>query len=410
MQPAARAVPGDIDTSFGDGGLARYTLLPADYHARAVLGPGGEIHLVGTSDIDPTALIHGRLDADGGIPAGSTPREHARHTLVPGQSLSNVRCAMQPDGKIVAFGAYGSFADSHPFFARFTADGEMDLSFGEGGVMMIPDLWGRKVLNGGVAIQADGKIVAASSGFTPDHEELSALIRLEVDGRRDAAFGERRNGIALEKRGNITFHDLLLGQDGNILVCGLAVGGASVLSYTAGGTPDNGFNQDGITTIPYIPDRYAHFAAMSLQPDGSVVAAGGTRDEGAATVAGIMVRVDKLGQIDSTFNGGEVILPKPLVGCEDVKVLSDGRIVTLSMSTFGAEHAGVACWLPDGRADFTFGNQGHVIVELPTEAGSPTRANLGDLLPQTATTLLIGAFTAAPENGIVSPILARLII
>lgn len=410
MQPAARAVPGDIDTRFGDGGLARYTLLPADFHARAVLGAGGEIHLVGTSDIDPTALILGHLDADGGIPPGSAPRERMRHTLVSGQSLGNVRCAMQSDGKIVAFGRYGSFADSHPFFARIAANGELDISFGEGGVVVIPDLWGRMVQNAGVAIQADGKIVAASSGFTPDHEELSALIRLEADGRRDAGFGERRNGIALERRGNTTFYDLLLGQDSNILVCGFAVGGASVLSYTSNGMPDEGFNNDGITTIPYKPGRYADFSAITLQPDGSVVVAGDAREDEPAAFMGIMVRVDRTGQIDSAFNGGEVILPKPLAGCRDVQVLADGRIITLSMSTLGEERAGVGCWLPDGRPDFTFGNQGHVIVELPTETGSPTRASLDDLLVQTSTRLLIGCCTAAPENGIVSPILARLII
>ncbi len=304
---------------------------------------------------------------------------------------------MQPDGRIVAFGMYGSFAEAQPFFARMTADGGLDPSFGEGGVVMIHDLWARTGQNGGVAIQADGKIVAASSGFTQDHDDFGALIRLEPDGRRDAGFGDRRNGIALETRGSTYLYDMLLRQDGNILVCGSVAGGASVLCYTASGIPDEAFNHDGIITLP----GNSAFAAIALQPNGSVVAAG---------MDGILVRVDTVGQIDSAFNGGEVVLPQPLVGCEDVQVLSDGRIATLSMSTFGEEHAGVARWLPDGRPDFTFGDQGHVIVELPTEVASPIRAQLQDLLFQTPTRLLIGAGTAAPEDGKFSPILARLII
>lgn len=121
-------------------------------------------------DLDPTFGAGGKvitdLGGDGGISA----------------------IAIQPDGKIVAAGSASfRFSPSNFALARYNTDGSLDPVFGVGGTV-ITNLSG----NAGaaaVAIEPDGKIVAAGYATSEDTFYDFALVRYDRDGTLDSTFG-----------------------------------------------------------------------------------------------------------------------------------------------------------------------------------------------------------------------------
>ncbi|MEJ7701193.1 MAG: delta-60 repeat domain-containing protein [Pyrinomonadaceae bacterium] len=99
---------------------------------------------------------------------------------------------IQPDGKIVAAGGSRSddFEDDSGVFAlaRYNADGTLDATFGSGG-KVITDFGYPGYVPGlsGLALQADGKIVAAGT-VRPFNEDF-ALVRYNTNGTLDTTFG-----------------------------------------------------------------------------------------------------------------------------------------------------------------------------------------------------------------------------
>ncbi len=114
------------------GAVLALALVTAVLPGAAVAAPG---------DLDPSFGSSGKVTTDfGGSDAASA-------------------VAIQPDGRIVTAGRSGSgdFA-----LARYNADGSLDPSFGSGG-KVTTDFGGFDVASG-VALQADGKIIAAGQG------------------------------------------------------------------------------------------------------------------------------------------------------------------------------------------------------------------------------------------------------
>jgi len=94
--------------------------------------------------------------------------------------------AVQEDGRIVLAGRMGNPAGGDGFaaVARYSSKGSLDRSFGRGGIVVEP----RALRFGAIALQPDGKIVAAGSsalGFE--------VARYLPDGRPDPSFG--RGGV-----------------------------------------------------------------------------------------------------------------------------------------------------------------------------------------------------------------------
>src|SRR5262249_60867788 len=101
--------------------------------------------------------------------------------------------ALKRDGKVVVAGACapsGTF-DYHFGLARYAADGSLDTSFGQGGTI-VGDLGS----GGGVAVQPDGKIIAAGNGLGSGALVTFDFVleRYNADGSRDATFGEHGRG------------------------------------------------------------------------------------------------------------------------------------------------------------------------------------------------------------------------
>src|SRR5215470_10201903 len=120
-------------------------------------------------------------------------------TQSPGNDLQGKFIALQPDGKIVVVGQTGcdlcTFSDL--VVARFSANGIVDSSFGNNGKVLIS--FNNVTIPTAISVQSDGKIVVA--GFThpatppanffvqPVVPLTMALARLTTDGALDPAFG-----------------------------------------------------------------------------------------------------------------------------------------------------------------------------------------------------------------------------
>jgi uncharacterized delta-60 repeat protein len=160
---------GALDTSFGSGGKV-YT----DFYgygdtieSLAISGTGiiagGIVILDGTNDGTDFGIVkytsNGTLDGSFGVGGKVT-------TDVPGLGLGDYinGLAIQPDGKIVAVGSTYAVGNAGDFpIARYNADGTLDSTFGpnHNGIVMTDFNGQRDEATGGVALQADGKIVVA---------------------------------------------------------------------------------------------------------------------------------------------------------------------------------------------------------------------------------------------------------
>lgn len=189
---------GKLDPSFGSGGLAltapfRRPAGEPEYRGPAgeaefvnpvsvAIRPDGKIVVVGKSE---SGIALARFGADGRLDpsfgrGGTTNDDPHRRFHEPYYGV--YAAALQPDGKIVSVGVSGvppSDWKTNFVLARHHEDGELDTSFGDGGSLLAS--LGPLSYATAVAIQRDGKIVAAGKGELP-----VALARFMRDGRLDS--------------------------------------------------------------------------------------------------------------------------------------------------------------------------------------------------------------------------------
>ena len=155
-----QAAAGDLDPSFGRGGLARTDFSGTDEYGFAVqTQPDGKIVVGGQSGTYPlfhTALArfnaNGRLDQSFGVAGKATA------ALDPGGDGAQA-IALQPDGKIVAAGSviHNNFTVAFAL-GRFNSDGSLDQTFGDHG--SVQTTFGDSAAQGDdVVLQSDGKII-----------------------------------------------------------------------------------------------------------------------------------------------------------------------------------------------------------------------------------------------------------
>src|SRR5262245_28800636 len=106
--------------------------------------------LAADGDLDPTFGIGGRVsywDPSGGWLSGSAS-------------------AIQSDGKIIVAGSIGGLEWADFVLTRFKADGSLDTTFGIGGKVTTDFGQGGSTIANAIAIQPDGKILAAGEAGT----------------------------------------------------------------------------------------------------------------------------------------------------------------------------------------------------------------------------------------------------
>ena len=175
---------GHLDRSFGDHGEVR-TLIGSKYGgdwAQAVtIDPDGRIVVAGTGPPGNSWMLarykpNGKLDrsfgAHGTIATPFTDYDGA------------LSIAIDSQGRIVA----GGFAKRDLALARYEPNGKLDPSFGDGGKVRT-NFPGQASANS-IAIDSQGRIVATVDSREPDKVRRFTVARYSEDGSLDGSFGD----------------------------------------------------------------------------------------------------------------------------------------------------------------------------------------------------------------------------
>ena len=321
-----------LDASFNAGGAIPGTVLTdvgsTDDSARAVaVQPDGKVVIAGQASFNDFALARYNVD-------GALDTSFNGSGVVSGAGLSNVQgLVIQPDGRIIVVGVSFNGSDSDFAIARFTTDGSVDTNFGTNG-QVVTDFGATDDFCHDVALQADGKLVVSGYrdvGAGGPSEFEYALARYDADGSLDAAFGSGGKVTTALGTNNDWSVYLTLQTDGKIIIASAfsAMGADLFLArYTSSGSLDTTFNPGGslaagVATID-AGETFESFVAVVVQPDGKIVAAGGSND------VIILARYNADGSLDATFDTDGVVNYDSGAGFESVNALAlqpNGKIL-----------------------------------------------------------------------------------
>jgi uncharacterized delta-60 repeat protein len=168
---------GRLDDTFGTGGIATLDGQGAlDAALSLAQTPAGDLvagGYAGDPAADPTDMMVARVRRDG-TPDRRLGGDGTVVTDIGGLSDIVYGVAVQPDGKIVAAGSGGS-AEGDGLVARFRRDGRLDGGFGDGGVTTLDVAGGNDDLRA-LARQSTGRIVVAGTVRPAPSSDVATLL------------------------------------------------------------------------------------------------------------------------------------------------------------------------------------------------------------------------------------------
>ena len=267
---------GSLDTSFGFRGSVVTSASANEAFYAVTIQDSNHLIVAGTKGGDfllARYSLNGRIDASFGA-GGVTTTDFG----TPSDTARGV--AIAPGGTIVAAGeSGGNFA-----FARYLSNGHLDTSFAQNGRQLFGLGAGKNGL-GALAVQSDGKVVAAGAQGTN-----VIVVRLTATGEADGSFGH--GGLVtvsgLTARLDATTVDrsegLALDANGGILVANhTAAGHFGLVRLKANGVADASFGIGGIATANFGGDDDAD--AITVQPTGQIIVFGTSLQNGSAKTA-----------------------------------------------------------------------------------------------------------------------------
>jgi uncharacterized delta-60 repeat protein len=315
---------------------------------------------------------------------------------LPGLKLSLCSVVVQSDGKILGAGIiYNNYYDSQAILVRYNADGSPDSAFGTDG-MLIRD----NANISAIALQPDGKILAAGFTFENALDKDILVVRYNVDGSVDTSFGN--SGKATSSVGNRDFANAIaLQPDGKIVVAGYVytseTGYATnycLVRYSGDGVQDLGFGTDGMVIIDI--DESDEASSIKIQPDGKIVFSGLSSDTGSETY--ILGRLMADGTLDNNFGTAGLVSGQGAGMAKSITLQSDGKLILAgSAPNEGSHMIGLMRFHQNGSVDTNFGNNGSACTVFM----SSSKANA--LLVQPDSKIIIGGEAGTTFGGNYKP-------
>ena len=306
------AQPGSLDLSFN----------PGDLGYGAGNGANGDVHTISMQP-NGKVVFGGQFDTYNSFSRTRAARAEVDGMIDPSFSVSDgfshvVRAsAVQSDGKILFGGDFNMFNNQvRNRILRLNSNGTIDNTFNIGGGA------GASVF--AIAIQPDGKIIIGGSFSSYNTTFINCIVRLNTNGSVDNAF-------SIGTGPNNTVRDILILQDGKILIAG---------AFTSfNGNPSNRLarlNSDGSFDNTFNVGTGANnlISSISLQSDNKLIIAGNFTSYNGNAYNRI-ARINTDGSYDNTFSNGtgaNAFIAKVLVQ-PDGKVLALGDFTNFNGNT-----------------------------------------------------------------------------
>jgi uncharacterized delta-60 repeat protein len=193
---------------------------------------------------------------------------------------------------------------------RYNANGSLDTTFGSGGKLITSIQDQNSGTIDGLALQADGKIVLAACGTDPSkHTQVFEVARFNTNGTLDSTFGT--GGVVTTLVGGADqFGGLAIQADGKIVVAGIETAGVNsvypfyLVRYNTDGTLDNTFGSSGVVSLTNPPGVMPTPHGVAVQSDGSIVVGGDMGDPVTQKDAFFAVRVSPSGALETSYGDG----------------------------------------------------------------------------------------------------------
>lgn len=301
------------------------------------------------------------------------------------------------NGDIVAVGnavtgKHSGFPVDNFAVILYSPDGKLDPSFGNGGELttIVSSSGGSRAND--VAIQADGKIVAAGYGYDASGNLAFTVVRYNLNGSLDTTFGGKTAGIVqthMSRGSSDEAETLAIQPDGKIVVAGLTTpqGSSSsqfaVVRYNTNGSLDTTFNGSGMVVSHFTTGSasgnsrnavdLAIYPSTSPGDAGKIVEVGQLHNaDGTYSVA--VLRYNSKDSVDTTFGGGTgfVLLntpSNPIPGLDSVSLphvaiqADDSLDIAFTGDGVGSTEMSVVRLQANGSMDPSLGSGGVVVTQ-----------------------------------------------
>lgn len=342
---------GSFDESFSFDGVASIhpggDVANLDAVRDCTIDSFGNVTMVGRSQLrngrNEAFMARVRRDAsmdptfNGGAPLLGMPEFDA-------SSSTNRAVATLDDGSFLLLGTMRTVQGSEAFVAARHADGSLDTTFGQRGIV------------GGISQDASSILLAGSS-FAIHADTFSAF---SYDGRPKTDFTHVTTSSSLGVTSAST-----IDRDSRVLVAGATKASISVARYRANGELDSEFGSRGIAEMSFLaPGTVFSVRSIRAMDTGELLVAVQQQnsDTHAAPVTNLL-RVREDGVADASFGHlGLVALPEFVESVDDLALDSQGRILLMGTAhnegALGSHY--VARIHEDGTLDAAFGEDGVV--------------------------------------------------
>jgi uncharacterized delta-60 repeat protein len=367
---------GELDLTFGDGGTVIYPVNSLESFQDVVMQDDQKIIALGMSfngSFVSTAHVM-RFNPDGAL--DETFGNAGIFTYNLNFEANLYTSVIDGEGKIIVAGSTTDYNDYRILIMRLNTDGTLDSSFGDAGVVVenvSPAVGYFENFAADMALDANGNILVSGSSYNENYILRPVVLRFTPNGELDSTFGVGGVASGPSGEGASSFQAVLVQPDGKIVAAGFF--GYTVFwtvlmvaRFNEDGTLDTTFSEDGYMQHSYSGSEDRGFSA-EFTPDGKIVVAGFTITNTTGYSA-ILMQVTNTGEIDTNFGDSGIV--EGNIGdfdfADDLAILNDGTILVVGSGGSQSDFD-LAIWkyLPDGTPDTSFDTDGLIQHQLENQ-------------------------------------------
>jgi uncharacterized delta-60 repeat protein len=272
---------GSLDPDFGTGGKVTTALGSIAELAYAIaIQTDDKILVAGytnTGGSNDFTVV--RYNTDGSLDTGFDTDGKVTTDLGTDTNDTASTLVIQGDGKILVGGAVLN-VNYDSGLVRYNTDGSLDTGFDTDGKLIYSLVANNDYINS-LALQTDGKILAAAKGIFSDSDYDTVVVRFNTDGSIDSDFGTNGKTVtALHVSAEDSAEAIIIQSDGKIITGGSSgSASAAFIRYNSTGSYDTTFGTGGTKIIT----DFGTVSSLVVAADGKIIAVGtynnGTNDD-----------------------------------------------------------------------------------------------------------------------------------